>query len=49
MLVLLTTRSIAVDRAARTRILTEGDARQLDRWIAIAASCTQAAELFGDG
>lgn len=45
-IVLLAARGIAVDRAARKRILAERDARQLDRWIVRAAKCRVAAQLF---
>lgn len=48
-IVLLTGRGVAVNRATRARILAERDAQRLDRWIVKAASCTHAAELFADG
>ena len=45
---LLTARGIAIDCATRARILAERDPQRLDRWIATAASCTEAAALFVD-
>jgi Uma2 family endonuclease len=48
-IVLLTARGVAIDRATRARILAERNAQRLGRWIVRAASCTQAAELFVDG
>jgi len=46
--VLLAARGIAVDGAARARILGERDPQQIDRWIARAATCAVLAELFAD-
>ncbi len=40
-------RGIAVDDAARERILSCRDAKELDRWIALAASIKKIEELFG--
>lgn len=48
-IVLLTARGIAVNRATRARILAERDAQRLDGWIVRAARCAQAAELFTEG
>ena len=45
---LLAVRQIEVDDAARARILNERDLARLERWIERGASCTAAAELFGD-
>ena len=46
LLAVLAARGIAVGEAERVRILGERDPRQLDRWLAGAASCATAAELF---
>ncbi|HET7503335.1 MAG TPA: Uma2 family endonuclease [Kofleriaceae bacterium] len=44
-IVLLTTRGIAIDEAARARILAERDPHRLDRWIARAATCAMVSEV----
>jgi hypothetical protein len=46
MLAVLAARGIAVGDAERVRILGERDTRQLDRWLAGATTCAEAAELF---
>ena len=48
LIVLLTARGIALDRATRERLLGERDAEQLDRWIVRAVSCTTLADLLAD-
>ena len=45
-LAVLAVRGIAVNDAERARILGEQDPAQLDRWLAGAATCAEAAELF---
>jgi Uma2 family endonuclease len=45
-LTVLVARGIAVGAAARARILGERDPGQLDRWLAVAAACTDVVELF---
>jgi Uma2 family endonuclease len=47
-IVLLAARGVAVDSATRERIVAERDLQRLDRWIARAASCATADELFAD-
>ncbi len=46
LLAVLAARRIAVGDAERARILEERDAGQLDHWLAGAAFCAEAAELF---
>jgi len=46
LLAVLAARGVALGDAVRVRILGERDPEQLDRWLARAATCTQAAELF---
>ncbi len=45
---LLAVRQVVLDDAARARILNEHDLARLERWIERGATCTSAAELFGD-
>jgi hypothetical protein len=45
---LLRVRGIALDGAARERILGEQDPDRLDRWIARAATCMTIAELLAE-
>jgi hypothetical protein len=46
LLAVLAARGIALVDAERARILDERDPGQLDRWLARAATCTEADELF---
>jgi len=46
LLAVLVARGVAIGDAERQRILGERDPVQLDRWLARAATCTEAAELF---
>lgn len=46
LLAVLAARGVAVGDAERQRILGERDPVQLDRWLARAVTCTEAAELF---
>ena len=48
LLAFLAARGIAVDAAARARVLAERDLATLDRWIARAGSCGTIAELFAE-
>jgi Uma2 family endonuclease len=48
LLVVLATRGLALDPAARAWILDERDPAQLDRWIARAATCTNLTDVFAD-
>jgi hypothetical protein len=47
-IVLLAARGVAVDGAARARIIAERDPQRLERWIGRAASCATTAELLVD-
>jgi hypothetical protein len=46
LIMVLIARGVVLDSASRTRILGEHDSRQLDRWIARAATCATIDELF---
>ena len=46
LLLVLATRGVSLDPAARARILGERDPERLDRWIARAMTCTTLAEMF---
>jgi hypothetical protein len=46
LIMVLIARGVVLDGANRTRILGEHDSRQLDRWIARAATCATIDELF---
>lgn len=48
-LAVLVARNVAVGDAERVRIVGERDLAQLDRWLAEAATCAEAAELFTVG
>jgi Uma2 family endonuclease len=48
LLALIGARGIALDGAARARLLAERDPARLEQWIARAATCTTAAELFAE-